>query len=201
MIDISNRIYGRLKVIKPASKKYYWVCICDCNKKCTIYYHNLLRGTTKSCGCLQKESVSKSNSTHKKSKTSVYIIWTNIITRCFNKNSKYYDYYGGRGIKCEWDSFEEFYRDMGERPSKNHSIDRINNNGNYSKDNCRWATKTEQSNNRRNNHMLKFKNTTLTMSNWAKEVGLSRSTIKSRLKRGWSIEKTLTTKKLINQYC
>jgi hypothetical protein len=118
-----------------------------------------------------------------------------MIQRCTNPNSEYYADYGGRGITvCEdWLKFENFYRDMGDRPSKDHSIDRSDNNGNYCKDNCRWRTNKEQQNNRGNNRLLEFNGTTKTVAGWSESVGIKYDTLYSRLRLGWSIEEALTT--------
>lgn len=122
--------------------------------------------------------------------------WESMIHRCTNKNAANYAMYGGRGITVceEWLQFENFYRDMGERPN-GHSLDRINNNLGYFKDNCRWASTVEQLNNRRNNHLITFCNKTQTLSQWAREIGLKPKTLSARINdEGWSIEKALTTK-------
>ena len=113
-------------------------------------------------------------------------------TRCYNKNSKYYYNYGGRGIQiCDrWkNSFSFFLEDVGERPSKNHSIDRINNDGNYEPKNCRWSTRKQQANNRRTNIMIGEK----TLTQVCKERNLNYWTVYRRINRGWSIEEAICT--------
>jgi hypothetical protein len=117
--------------------------------------------------------------------------------RCTSANCSTYKYYGGRGIKvCErWsgeDGFENFYSDMGARP-KGRSLDRINNNGDYSPENCRWATIVEQNNNRRCTRMLEFMGESKPLTHWSNVTGIKRSTIRERLKRGWSVDRTLLT--------
>lgn len=124
-----------------------------------------------------------------------YRIWTGIKTRCFNKNEAVYDRYGGRGIgMCErWvESFEAFLEDMGSRPSPEHSIERIDNEGNYEPGNCRWATDAEQARNKRTNVWLSKDGVTLCLSDWAKRLGLCHSTLIWRMKQGWQIERVLS---------
>lgn len=116
--------------------------------------------------------------------------------RCSYKKSKHYKNYGGRGIRvCKrWlNSFENFYADMGSRPSSKYSIDRINNDGDYKPSNCRWATRKEQCNNTRQNHIITYNGVTLTMTQWARKIGLTRNVLKRRLALNWSVERSLNT--------
>jgi hypothetical protein len=128
---------------------------------------------------------------------SEFRIWDGILQRCLNENSPAYQSYGGRGISvCErWrTSFENFFADMGEKPSPLHTIDRIDNNGNYEPDNCRWATKKEQGRNKRNNKRIVFRGEEKTLSEWGEIFGLSSSIIGSRIFRyGWTVEQAITT--------
>jgi len=126
--------------------------------------------------------------THGMSGTPEYQAWIDIKHRCFNPNHKRYSDYGGRGISmCDrWLNFENFLADMGSRPTAKHSLDRINNNGDYSLENCRWATKAEQANNRRSNRLITIEDVTLTIAQWAKKMGFGESVIWHRLKMGWS---------------
>lgn len=154
VVDISDQKFGMFTVIKFHSlnvrKKSMWLCVCDCGTEKVIEGSNLKRANTKSCGCVRYDKVTK----HGRSKSLEYKTWVSMIRRCTKENEKDYPRYGGRGIKvCDsWlNSFENFYADMGERPSLNHSIDRFNVNGNYEPSNCRWATSSQQERNKRLN--------------------------------------------------
>lgn len=123
-----------------------------------------------------------------------YKTWAMMLVRCRNKNNHAYPRYGGRGIKvCKrWESFENFYADVGAKPSPKHSLDRIDNNGNYEPSNCRWATMLEQGRNKRNNAMLTLNGVTKCISEWADITGIKRRTIHARISYGWPVEKVLT---------
>ena len=127
--------------------------------------------------------------------SSEYSIWMNLRSRCYNPKNTRYDMYGGRGITvCQrWrDDFMNFLEDMGRRPSSDHSIDRIDNDGNYEPSNCRWATRSEQARNRRSSRFLEFGGRRITLAEWAEEIGIDKRTLHIRLKAGWSIERALT---------
>jgi hypothetical protein len=167
-----------------------------CGNTKTVRAGNLKSGASSSCGCLTKERTSEVKTTHGMSGTPTFNVWKGIRKRCLNENDSSYERYGARGIKVceEWDEFSKFYEDMGERPGKGYSIERIDNEGNYSKENCKWATPVEQNRNKRNNLMLTHHQKTQCLSDWAKEIQMSMSTLHSRIfKYKWSIEKALTT--------
>lgn len=133
---------------------------------------------------------------HGLSYSSEYGIWKHVCGRCLDPKEAGYENYGGRGITVcdEWrTSFSAFYRDMGPRPSKSHSIDRINNDGHYTPENCRWATPTEQCNNTRKNTFLTFGGETMTWTQWARKLDISRETIVYRVQQGWPIERVLSS--------
>jgi hypothetical protein len=196
--DITGKTFGRLTAIAPVGKSpgghIKWLCICDCGTESVAEAGNLKR-RTRSCGCLGTEMSSKRNTTHGMAGRPEYNSWASLRSRCLSKTDPGYSYYGGRGIKiCDrWvDSFENFYADMGARPSTKHSIDRINNEEGYSKRNCRWATRKEQARNKRNNVILTFNGKTLCAPDWERKTGIRATIIRQRISRGWSEERSLT---------
>jgi len=159
MVNLKGQKFGRLIAIEALAKREFrgvvWLCKCDCGSYVEVVSNKLRQGNTKSCGCLNKERVIEVNKIHghaaNKMKTPTYSTWGALKSRCNNPNDKRYDYYGGRGITvCKrWlRSFENFLEDMGERP-KDSTIDRIENDGGYEPDNCRWATREKQIRNSR----------------------------------------------------
>ena len=182
--DITGQKFTRLMVIskvsilQKSSNKLivHWLCICDCGNYVTVNSANLRRGFTKSCGCLKMEVNKQAPIKHGKRHTKEYNIWAGIKQRCRNQNSLAYKYYGARGINiCDrwFDSFENFYTDMGDCPSKLHSIERVDNNLGYYKENCVWATCEEQANNKRNTRILEYNGKKYGILKWARETGLS----------------------------
>lgn len=147
--------FGRLLVLSLAGKncrrELLWFCECDCGERVIANGKSLRKLNAQSCGCYSVDRTKESNGTHGMTGTRIYRIWTGMLNRCRNTNDKDYHYWGGRGISvCDrWLTFENFYSDMGEPPTDEHSIDRINNDGNYEPDNVRWATHDQQANNRR----------------------------------------------------
>ncbi len=160
-----------------------WRCLCDCGTETMTAASDMRRGTTVSCGCYARERHTK----HGRTESPEYAAWCGIKTRCNNPNAKEYPYYGGRGIQvCKrWrDSFASFFADMGERPAGRYSIERIDNDGNYEPANCKWATKREQTRNRRNNVRLTYQGETKTAVDWAAQLGISAKMIYKRYHKG-----------------
>ena len=196
-IDLKGQRFGRLLVVaeaKSRNKKTFWTCLCDCGKTVEVHAYNLKRGFTKSCGCLNDEMRRKRSTTHGKTNSRLYGIWSHMKGRCFCKTDAAFPSYGGRGISVceEWrDSFETFqewalangYRD-------DLTIDRIDNDGNYEPSNCRWVSRKEQARNTRNNFVYKGK----CLSEWCEEIGIDHALVLARLNRlGWPIEKAIFT--------
>ena len=155
-IELTGKRFGKIKVVsKKGIEKgcVIWNCVCDCGKELEISTGRLNFGNVKSCGCVKRQMIIERNTTHGKSKTRLYEIWVGMKKRCYNPKSKAYERYGGRGITIcpEWlDDFMNFYNwSMANGYSDDLSIDRINVNGNYEPDNCRWSTRKEQSCNTR----------------------------------------------------
>lgn len=198
--DLTGSKFGRWTVIRYEGinklHRSMWMCRCECGTEKVIAGYSLTRGGTKSCGCLAKELVidrNKKRFTHKMSKSRLYEIWALIKQRCYNKKNKDYKSYGGRGIAMcdEWkkDFISFFDWSMANGYNPKLTIDRVNNNGNYSPDNCRWATLQEQANNKRVNRLISYKNEIHTIAEWARQVNIKERIIRSRLSMGWSFEK------------
>jgi len=210
LIDLTSKRFGRLVVIKRVDNDKWgnvrWLCRCNCDDKNEVIVRgsNLRDGTTKSCSCLQKEIAfiycKKYKFKHghaKKNKiTKTYWVWQDMIKRCTNPNHSRYMDWGGRGITVcdEWlHSFPNFLKDMGEAP-KGFQLERIDNNGDYHRENCCWTTSKEQGRNKRNNRLITYNGKTQCLAAWTEETGISWETLYARICRyGWSTEKALTT--------
>lgn len=167
-------------------------CRCDCGGSKSVRKSHLKANLIKSCGCLKN----KTKRGYIAADVSEYWIWLGIKQRCLNPNHSAYYKYGGRGISIctKWESsFEAFYADMGPRPSKKHSVDRIDNSGNYEPGNCRWADITTQSRNTRYNRVLEWNGTKKCVVEWGEELGIKPNTIVCRLRSGLTVEQALTT--------
>lgn len=195
----SVKQFGRWRVLETAlnmKKNSMWKCRCSCGTTRLVSKANILRGGSLGCGCKRLETLVARNTSHgnapRKRATKSYSVWTGIIERCNNKNSKKYKNYGGRGISVcqQWLKFENFLADMGHRPD-GLSIDRINNDGNYEPGNCRWATKKEQNLNTRQNNRILFSGLNLTVSEWGRRLCVDRRVIARRKKAGKSLSEVL----------
>ena len=195
-LNLIGKRFGRLFVIRRTgsrSGETCWLCVCDCKQQINVTASSLKSGNTKSCGCFQRQQVSNANSTHRKSSSREYTCWSGMKQRCFDKKCSSYRYYGNRGITVckEWLEFENFYRDMGDRPA-GMTLERKDNNKGYSKDNCIWATYETQANNKRNNILLSYNGVKLNITQWSKILNIPAQTIRARLKQGWSVNKALS---------
>ena len=202
--DITGQRFGRLFAISfshvNSGRRAVWNCLCDCGNQCQVEGTKLTTGRTKSCGCLRPDAARENNSTHGYSTHYLWNTYAKMIARCYAPSDKSYKRYGARGIVvCErWrESFANFIADMGERPT-GCSLDRVDNDGPYSPENCRWATITQQNTNTRQNHRITFGGEALTITEWAKRLNISERTIRSRLRYGWPIDRVLSEE--VNPY-
>lgn len=207
--DFTPETFGRLTTIGPRfylpappgkRAKYipHNVCECLCGSVRVYQSSRLVAGNNKSCGCLYADSRKTCAATHGKSKSPEYLNWRAMLQRCYDQSQKHYSNYGGRGIRvCDrWqgkDGFQVFLADMGQRPIGQKYIDRLDNDGPYSPENCRWASNKEQCNNKRNCRYFTIDGVTKTMTQWAEANGLCRHCVKKRIAKGWSIEKAIST--------
>jgi hypothetical protein len=207
VLDLSGNRYGRLIVIGQAPSKTYntkWFCKCDCGAETCVFGHLLKSGKTISCGCFRREAGVKRGEASAKyglSRTPEYVTWNLMIARCHDESSINYPNYGGRGIiVCErWrNSVEDFYEDMGPKPTPKHTIERKNNDGNYEPVNCTWATKKEQSRNTRRNRLVNYHGATMTLAEAIEMSGsaINSGTVTHRIARGMSLEDALMTPKI-----
>lgn len=196
-IDISGRVFGLLVVIKYAGRynngAALWLCKCECGNTALIQGTHLRSGYYTSCGCYKKSLNFVHGFNKCANRATEYTTWDSMIQRCKNPNNTAFHKYGGRGINvCErWMSFRNFIDDMGLKPSLQHSIERLDNDGDYEPNNCVWADLKTQSRNKRTNHILTLNGKSQCLVKWAEELNLRPNTISTRLHRGWSVEKSL----------
>lgn len=200
--DIIGKKFGKLTVLKldhskpiflkngiRNGKRYFYLCRCDCGNTTICARNHLMFYHSLSCGCITAK--------HHLSNSRLFKIYFGIKQRCYNPKMSKFKVYGGRGIKicAEWlNDFKAFYNwSMSHGYAENLSIDRIDVNGNYEPNNCRWVDMKTQQRNRTNNHLLTYNNKTCTINEWAEILNIKRETLKTRLHLGWSIEKALTT--------
>lgn len=195
--------FGRLTTVQciPSVERsgQKWVCICDCGQERIVRRSGLLSGDNQSCGCLSRDNTVARFTKHGQAgggkPTKEYRVWSGMRARCRDPNYPGYHNYGGRGIKvCErWnESFDNFFSDMGEAPSKSHSLDRIDNDGNYEPENCRWATRKQQSRNTRQVVVVTYQGEPIKLPDLVERLNLDLRKVRQRLWHGWSLERALS---------
>lgn len=205
-IDLTGRQFGRLTVLQKSCSTrngVKWECRCACGKTTLVFGASLRKGLTKSCGCYHSDIVKKSaqkvglaNRKHGMSQDRIHNIWRGMKQRCMDPNFHGFREYGGRGITVcpEWAESFEAFRDwaLANGYQDDLTIDRIDNDGPYSPDNCQWITNKVQQSNRRNNRLLTYDGRTQTLAQWAEETGIGWGTIAARIRSGWSVDRALT---------
>ncbi len=201
-LELTGKKFGKWTVIEYwciIKNNTHWKCKCDCGTIRIVNGMSLVAKASQSCGCVQKEFISKLTERHGESRkgkaTLEYVSWMSLKNRCNNKKGQNYKDYGGRGITvCDrWmQCFENFLEDMGRRPTPQHSIDRIENDKGYYKENCRWATGKVQTNNARSNVMIEYNGERMTASQWDDRLGFKKGTVWNRHYRGWDIQRIIT---------
>ena len=206
MINLIGKVFGKLKVLDKydnsneiGRKRLKWVCRCECGNTVIVLGEHLRYGNTKSCGCLRGKKRNLPKNSNR-----LYNIWRHMKDRCYNNNAKSYKYYGARGISVckEWnEDFINFYNwAIYNGYNETLTLDRINVNENYCPSNCRWATKREQNNNKRNNNFITYNGKTLTLTQWANIYGINPNTLKSRIKSKKIIDEDVFNTKNIENY-
>jgi len=163
MIDLTGQRFGRLVALRRMVRSRLWRCKCDCGKEARVEQGNLRKGNTRSCGCLKAERTAERFRTHGLCGTAEYGIYKEARKRCKQPTNRAFKYYGGRGIEFRFQNFVEFFAEVGPRPSKDLTLDRIDNNGHYEKGNLRWATRLQQAQNRRNGQISKSSRNSLSI--------------------------------------
>ncbi len=198
--DLKGQRFGRLVVLKRGKNLNAvaaWVCACDCGNETSVRSTSLIKGETQSCGCFHREKTGDTSRTHGMTGTAEYRCWRHIQNRCYNPNVERYPHYGGRGIRVsdDWrEAFENFFRDMGPRPSSKHSIHRLKNDKHYCKENCIWATTRQQVLEKQNTVRVTFRGKTKTLIEWSEQLGLKYKELHRRIHaRKWPIKRAFTT--------
>jgi hypothetical protein len=209
-MNLIGQVYGKLTVIAKAPKyqgAIFWVVRCICGVGKHVRQNDLRSGRTRSCGCGIRESAIFRFTKHGSCGTREYKVWSNMKSRCLNPKVSHYKNYGGRGIKVcsRWvNSFSDFLADMGPIPADGYTIERINNDKNYTKSNCKWATRGEQANNqrvRKDAVVLELHGVKKTLPQWCKEKGLRHGTIYRRITvYGYTPEQALTYGHRVKHY-
>lgn len=200
-IEMIGLMFGRLRVVKRApdgAAGRRWACVCLCGNETVSLGYDLRSGHSKSCGCLASDVIRRIKTKHGhapkgRQPSSEYVCFKNMHGRCYDTKDSSYHRYGGRGIMVcpRWHDFNAFIEDMGLKPSRRHSLDRIDPNGHYEPSNCRWATSAEQQNNRTNNRLVTWLGITRTLSEWSHSTGIPTHTLGKRLAR-WPLDRAMT---------
>lgn len=183
-----------VEMVPRGKSMSWWRVRCDCGTEKVVRMSAVTRGDTRSCGCLIREITAARSRSHGKSRDLIYQVWTSLVKRCCNPKTSNFADYGGRGITvCDrWrNSFEAFLEDMGPRPSPKHSIDRIDNDGNYEPGNCRWATWTVQARNRRGGRLVEIDGEVLPLKEAAERHGVPYHRVHRRIQNGWALTDAL----------
>ena len=193
--DLTGLRFGYLEAVKfmPPRK---WLCLCDCGQEIEVFTDNLTRNHTRSCGCKKGKMITISKTQVAKHSHKIRTAWNNMKSRCFKLKDPRYIWYGGRGITvCErWLDIDNFYADMGDAPTIKHSIDRIDNNGNYEPENCKWSTQKEQCNNQRRVKLYKYEGKEHSIKEWSEIKNVPYGSLQQRIyKLKWSFEKAICT--------
>lgn len=208
-LDLRGQRFGKLTAIEPTGEKsksghnWIWLCRCECGNYKKVNTGNLRSGQTISCGCHRKERMGKLNLSHGGRQERLYLVWMDMRRRCRDEKDLEYHNYGGRGISVcrEWESYENFRKWAKEQGYDESAaqgkctLDRINVNGNYCPENCRFVDMKVQNNNRRNNLLLEYRGRVQTAAQWERELGFGKGVVASRIRRGWSVEKALESVK------
>lgn len=198
-LDLTGQTFGRWTVLSVADhpkRKKYFLCRCQCGAERAVRIDGLTSGKNQSCGCLRNERVRQTMTKHGDCQRAEYRVWQSAKERCHNPKNPHYKNYGGRGIVMspEWRSdYVAFIRDMGPRPTPKHTVERRLNDGPYSKDNCYWATRAEQTRNMRSNVWLMVNGERILLNDAAKRYGINLGTLRQRLRMGWSEQRAVTT--------
>lgn len=199
-IPMEGKKFGRWTVIsrdeRPNKRRVYWICRCDCGTEKSVIGDSLRSGVSNSCGCYHKDQLSN----HRLSNTRLYGKFQNMKDRCYNEKSQSYKNYGDRGIRIcdEWlNDFQAFHDwAIANGYRKGLSIDRIDNMGNYEPSNCQWTDVKTQSNNRRSNRLITLNGDAKTLTEWCEDLGVNRALVANRIRKGWSLEKAFTPRKV-----
>jgi hypothetical protein len=201
-IDRTGHVFGRWTALSRISGQRKWLCKCECGTVRAVSTSHLRRGKSRSCGCLERELTSARAATHGMTGSPEHRTWMSMRDRCRNPNAAHFECYGGRGITvCDrWaNSFKNFFEDMGPKPSPAHSIDRIDVNGNYAPENCRWATVKQQRRNTRANTIVSYLGRNVCIAEAAELSGISKHVLSMRIRRGWEDDRLFSPVRKLNR--